>query len=63
VGGIVPADKSRAIATACERKRIPRFILDTFWLARPKMLCEMQMRLMRFRLPRSDSHANKEILK
>jgi hypothetical protein len=35
-GGIIPADKSIAIANARERKRIPRFMLDTFWLARPK---------------------------
>ena len=29
-GGIIPADKSIAIANARERKRIPRFMLDTF---------------------------------
>ena len=62
-GGIIPADKSIAIANARERKRIPRFMLDTFgWRGlkttanRGRVLCE-------FRLPRSGPYANKEIFK
>ena len=48
-GGIIPADKSIAIANARERKRIPRFMLDTFgWRGlkttanRGRVLCELQ---------------------
>jgi len=34
-GGIIPADRSIATANARERRRIPRFMLDTFgWRGR-----------------------------
>jgi hypothetical protein len=68
-GGIIPADKSIATANARERRQIPRFMMDTFgWQSRLAVKPKTSRfitdpRLVRFRLPRSHHHANKEIFK
>jgi hypothetical protein len=69
VGGSIPTEMSIATANARERRRIPRFMMDTFgWRSRfggeaqnARLITDP--RLVRFRLPRSDHHANKEIFK
>jgi len=62
-GGIIPADKSIAIANARERKRIPRFMLDTFGWRGLKRAANCDPALCEFRLPRFGPYANKEIFK
>jgi hypothetical protein len=62
-GGIIPADRSIAIANARERRRIPRFMLDTFGWRGRKTAANATAFCVSFRLPRFDPYANKEIFK